>query len=78
MKALGNRIGTALFRFGASLARSRLRRELMLVDERRLITNTGMTRQMLVDSVRIRLAETNRFADPPAGNDEFPLELRAA
>lgn len=83
----GRRIGRALYRAGAGLARSRLRRELMLIEEERLIARTGLGRQALLDRVGQRPAGSERrlfeatathFSNRPADNDERATELRRA
>ena len=87
MKTLRTRLGAALFRLGVSLTRSRLRRELLLIDEDRLIARTGMNRRMLIDRVGIRprvrpkgpgAMSLARFTGRVAGNDGLSMELRQA
>lgn len=87
LNTLGQRIGRTLYRAGTSLARSRLRRELMLIEEGRLIARTGLDRQALIDRVgqrplasdrRLFEATAVRFSNHPAGNDGEMTELRRA
>lgn len=87
LNTLGQHIGRVLYRAGAGLARSRLRRELMLIEEDRLIARTGLGRRALLDRVGQRPAGSNRrlfeataarFSTRPADNDDRVTELRRA
>ncbi|MDX1606290.1 MAG: hypothetical protein R3202_08855 [Candidatus Competibacterales bacterium] len=54
MNPMTTRIVNGLFRFGAAVARSRLRPELERLDERLLVRQTGLTRQQLLDNLRVQ------------------------
>lgn len=51
MKHFALKMVSGLSRLNAAVTRERLRRELLLVDER-LLANAGLTRQSLIDSVQ--------------------------